>query len=89
MPPKKGLPRVSYLRPRKMSVVEEGSSGSCLPVLINMLNCWASYTEGSPQCARYVDDLKACMAKGYVGKPKREWHDFTRYLKRINPPPHD
>lgn len=72
-----------------MSVVEEGSSGTCLPVLINMLNCWASYTEGAPQCARFVDDLKSCMATTKTGTPKREWHDFTKYLSKINPKPHD
>lgn len=87
---KKNLPRVSYLRPAKMSVVDDGAAtGNCLPVLINMLNCWASYKEGSPQCAQYVTDLKACMARGHTGQPQRKWLDYTKYLRRINPKPHD
>lgn len=97
MPPSKRLPRVKYLRPRSMNVVDEPATGSCLPILVNMLNCWASYAEGAPQCASHVVDLKACMgkapletnAKKQKSRPKREWDDFTRFLNRINPPPHD
>lgn len=81
-----------------MTVVQESGAKSCMPALVNMLNCWASYAEGAPQCTAAVDDLKACMAKRAAlqtgsrsskAKVRREWVDFTQYLDRINPPPHD
>lgn len=93
---KKQLPQVPSLKTKPSRFGRGGaatsqSNGSCVGVLSNLLNCWASYAEGAAQCVALEQAVKDCMTNRVHGRKRTDsmGRDSARLLPKINPKAHD